>query len=138
MAVKKLTKKKAPAKKKVIVKKIKKTNRCTGCSSRRPKAKPKKSKLIVKAIKPSKPDGKLIGKISHYFDNIKVGVVALSKPLSVGDKIRIVGGNDTDFNQDVKSLQEEHKKLQTAKTGHSVGLKVKQKVREGYKVYKLK
>ena len=81
-------------------------------------------------------EGKLIGKITHYFGNIGVGVIELSDTLKTGDTIRIVGG-ETDFTQTVESMEIEHKKVETAKKGDSVGLKVKQKVREGYKVYKL-
>ncbi len=81
-------------------------------------------------------EGKLIGKISHYFNNIKVAVVELSAPLKKGDTIRIAGG-ETDFNQTIASMEVEHQKLEKAKKGESVGLKVKEKVREGYKVYKL-
>ncbi|MCK4474049.1 hypothetical protein KAU40_02175 [Candidatus Parcubacteria bacterium] len=81
-------------------------------------------------------EGKLIGKISHYFNNIKVAVVELSAPLKKGDTIRIAGG-ETDFSQTVASMEDEHQKKEKAKKGDSVGLKVKEKVREGYKVYKL-
>ncbi|MBI2450230.1 MAG: hypothetical protein HYV47_01690 [Candidatus Nealsonbacteria bacterium] len=81
-------------------------------------------------------EGKLIGKISHYFSNISVGVIDLSDKLEEGDEIRIVGG-ETDFSQKVESMQIERDKVKKAKKGDSVGLKVDQKVREGYKVYKL-
>ena len=81
-------------------------------------------------------EGKLIGKISHYFGNIGVGVIELSDTLKVGETIRIVGG-ETDFEQTVDSMEVEHQKVETAKKGESVGLKVSQKVREGYKVYKI-
>lgn len=80
--------------------------------------------------------GKLIGKITHYFGNIGVGVIELSDTLKVGDTIRIVGG-ETDFTQTVESMEIEHEKVKAAKKGDSIGLKVEQKVREGYKVYKL-
>jgi translation elongation factor EF-Tu-like GTPase len=81
-------------------------------------------------------EGKLIGKITHYFGNIGVAVIELSDTLKAGDNIRIVGG-ETDFTQAVESMEVEHQKVEEAKTGDSVGLKVDQKVREGYKVYKL-
>ena len=81
--------------------------------------------------------GKLIGEISHYFGNIGVGVIKLSAPLAVGDTIRIIGGEGTDFEQTIDSMEVEHQKIQKAKKGESVGLKVGQKVREGYKVYKM-
>lgn len=81
-------------------------------------------------------EGKLIGKISHYFSNIEVAVIDLSNSLEVGNEIRIVGG-EIDFNQKIESMEVDHKKVSKAKKGDSVGLKVEQKVREGYKVYKL-
>ena len=82
-------------------------------------------------------EGKPIGKITHYFSNIGVAVIDLSSALKEGDTIRIVGGEDTDFNQAVGSMQIEHEKIDVAKKGDSVGLKVKEKVREGYSVYKV-
>ena len=81
-------------------------------------------------------EGKLVGKITHYFGNIEVAVIELSDTLKVGDSIRVVGG-ETDFTQAVESMEVEHQKVETAKKGESIGLKVSEKVREGYKVYKL-
>ena len=85
---------------------------------------------------PLPEEGKLIGKISHYFGKIGVAVIELSDTLKVGDNIRIAGG-EVDFTQVIDSLEIEHEKVETAKKGDSVGLKINQKVREGYKVYKL-
>lgn len=82
-------------------------------------------------------EGKLVGKVTHYFSNISVAVIDLSAPLGQGDEIRIVGGGNTDFNQKVDSMQVDHKAVKKAKKGESMGLKVSQKVREGYKVYKV-
>jgi putative protease len=81
-------------------------------------------------------EGKLIGKITHYFGNIGVAVIKLSDKLKVGDTIRIIGG-ETDFTQTVDSMEMEHQKIEEAKKGESIGLKVDQRVREDYKVYKL-
>lgn len=85
---------------------------------------------------PEEIEGKLIGKVTHYFGNIGVAVIELSDTLKTGDTIRIVGG-ETDFSQSVESMEVEHKKVETAKKGEGVGLKIEQKVREGYKVYKV-
>jgi translation elongation factor EF-Tu-like GTPase len=81
-------------------------------------------------------EGKLIGKVTHYFSNIGVAVIELTDTLKVGDTIRIVGG-ETDFNQTVDSMEIEHQKVEQAKSGDSVGMKIDQKVRDGYKVYKI-
>lgn len=83
-----------------------------------------------------KIEGKEVGKITHYFTKISVGVIELSKALKAGDKIRIKGAT-TDFEQDVDSMQIEHKNVGKAKKGESIGLKVAEPVREGDKVYKI-
>jgi putative protease len=98
-----------------------------------------KSKVKIKAKKTLKvkKEGKLIGKITHYFSNIEVAVINLSAPLKVGDTIRVIGGQETDFNQEVESMQIDHKAVKSAKKGDSVGMEVDEKVHEGYKVYKI-
>jgi len=78
----------------------------------------------------------LIGKITHYFGKIEVGIVELSKELNVGDTIH-VKGSSTDFEQKVDSIQIEHEQVDKAKKGDVVGLKAKEKVREGDEVYKI-
>ncbi len=81
-------------------------------------------------------EGKLIGQVTHFFGNINVAVIKLSDKLKEGDTIRIVGG-ETDFSQEVDSMEVEHEKIKEGKKGDSVGLKVGQKVHEGYRVYKV-
>ena len=79
---------------------------------------------------------KLIGKVSHYFTNIGVGVIELASNVAVGDKISIEGAT-TNIQQPIKSMQINHKDVKTAKKGDSVGLKVKDRVRPGDNVYKV-
>lgn len=88
-------------------------------------------------VKSNSEEGKLIGEVTHYFGKIGVAVIKLKGPLKVGDTIRIVGGEDTDFKQEVGSMEMEHKKIKTAKAKQSIGLEIKDKVREGYEVYKI-
>lgn len=80
--------------------------------------------------------GKEIGKVGHFFTNISVAVIDLSRKLVVGDKIRIKGAT-TDFEQKIDSMQIEHEKVKEAKKGQSIGLKVKKPVREHDVVYKV-
>jgi len=79
---------------------------------------------------------KLVGKVTHYYGKIGVAVVELEDELSVGDEISIEG-KTTNFRQKVESMQIEHKNIEKAKAGDSIGLKVIEKVREGDKVYKI-
>ncbi|MEM2148018.1 MAG: translation elongation factor-like protein [Candidatus Bathyarchaeia archaeon] len=76
-----------------------------------------------------------IGRITHFFPKISVAVVELNAPLNVGDRITIKGPT-TDFEQIVESMQIEHKNVQRAEAGQSIGLKVAQRVREKDTVYK--
>ena len=69
-----------------------------------------------------------------------MAVVELKDTIRIGDRILIRGGtypSTTDFEQTVESMQVEHKNIESAKAGQSIGLKVAQKVREGDKVYKI-
>jgi putative protease len=84
-------------------------------------------------VKKEKP----IGEITHFFSNIGVAVINLFSPLKQGVTIRIVGGQETDFEQKIDSMQINHKEVKSAKKGDSVGMKVDEKVREGYKVFKV-
>lgn len=79
--------------------------------------------------------GKQIGKITHYFSKISVGVIELTDTLKVGENIR-VKGHETDFTQKVDSMQIEHVSVKEAKKGQSIGLKVADKTKEGDLVYK--
>ncbi|MBS3815605.1 MAG: translation elongation factor-like protein [Hadesarchaea archaeon] len=77
-----------------------------------------------------------IGKITHYFTDISVGVIELSDNLQVGDRISIEGAT-TDIQQEVESMQIEHEDVEEAGPGDAVGLKVKGRVREEDAVYKI-
>lgn len=78
-----------------------------------------------------------VGRITHFFSKIDVAVIELKAALSVGDTIAIKGPT-TDFEQNVDSMQIEHKNVQRAEAGQSVGMKVMQRVRETDVVYKKK
>lgn len=94
-------------------------------------------KIIKKVAKKIVKKEKKLGKITHYFDKVKVIVVKLSDDLSVGDMIRIVGGENTDFKQKIASMEIDGEKIKKAKKGKVVGIKVKERAREGYKIFKI-
>ena len=54
-----------------------------------------------------------------------------------GEKIRFSRGGEDIFEQNVESMQVEHKKVDSADKGDVVGLKVNEAVREGADVYKI-
>jgi len=78
-----------------------------------------------------------VGKVTHFYDKIGVAVAELDGSLAVGDKIKFVRGGEDLFEQAVESMQVEHEKIDSAKKGDVVGLKVEQEVREGAEIYKL-
>ncbi|MBI4225953.1 hypothetical protein HY612_02465 [Candidatus Roizmanbacteria bacterium] len=77
-----------------------------------------------------------VGKITHYYNHLSVGIVKLTGQLIKGDSIKIVG-HGREFKQTVNSMQLEHQPIQKAKKGQEIGLKVNQKVKEGDVVYKV-
>ncbi|MCX7994171.1 MAG: translation elongation factor-like protein [candidate division WOR-3 bacterium] len=80
---------------------------------------------------------KLIGKVTHYFNKIGVAVIEITDDeLNVGDTIHIKG-RTTDFQQVVHSMQIEHKPIEKAKKGESIGMKVDSVVHEKDLVYKV-
>jgi U32 family peptidase len=77
-----------------------------------------------------------IGKITHYFDKIGVAVLEVTEgKVEVGDMIRI-GEFGTGVEQEVESMQVDHKPVKMAKKGDEVGLKVISAVKSGEDVYK--
>jgi hypothetical protein len=103
------------------------------------KTKTKKSVKKIVAKKKDKPvrktQGKLVGKVSHYFDHIKVAAIKLKDNLKKGDKIRIEGGT-TVLILTISSMQKDHKPVTKAGKKDEIGIKVAKKVREGYRVFK--
>ncbi len=93
----------------------------------------KKVKPKVKAIKREKP----IGEVTHFYGNIEVAIVKFKKPMKIGVKVNFRGAT-TDFEQDIKEMQYNHKAVPVAKKGQAVGIKVDEKVRQGDKVYAVK
>ncbi len=76
-----------------------------------------------------------VGRILHFFSKIGVAIVELTTPLAVGEHI-LVKGPTTDFEQTVESMQIEHRSVQMAEAGQSIGLKLAQIARERDMVYK--
>lgn len=74
-----------------------------------------------------------IGKVSHYYSKIGVAIVDLTGDLRVGQQVHIKG-HTTDLTEVVDSIQIEHESVAEAKAGACVGLRVKEKVREGDEV----
>jgi len=79
---------------------------------------------------------KQIGEVSDYFEKVGVIAIKLTASLKVGDTIHVRGGESTDFEQKIESMQIDRKPVTSAKKGDEVGIKVSGKARKGYKVFK--
>jgi len=80
---------------------------------------------------------KKIGDVIHYFNKINVAILKLSNPLNANDRI-LIKGHTTDFEQDIREMQYDHKSIESAKKGQEVGIKVDAQVREGDEVFEAK
>lgn len=78
-----------------------------------------------------------IGTVTHYYDKIGVTIIEVEDKLSIGDKVKFVKQGEDLFEQTVESMEYEHKKIESAKKGESIGLKVDQEVTEGTEVYRI-
>ena len=77
---------------------------------------------------------KPIGEVTHYFGDLGVAVVKFNQSFKAGEKVRFKGAT-TDFEQAIQSMQCDHKPVDGAKKGEEIGIKVKDKVRQGDQVY---
>ena len=74
---------------------------------------------------------KKIGMVTHYFGKINVAIIKIEEDgLKIGDTIHIKG-HTSDFTQKIESMELEHKPIQEAKVGDSIGLKISEHAREG-------
>ena len=85
---------------------------------------------------PMSDEKKLIGKIIHFFTNINVAVIELSDALKVGDKLSFEGAT-TNFEQKLDSMQIHNKPVNEARKGDAIGIKVRERVREGDQVFRI-
>ena len=77
---------------------------------------------------------KQIGVVSNYFKHVKAAAIKLSAPLSVGDKIKITGG-EKEIEMTVDSMEVNRERIEKAKKGDEIGMLVPEDVHKGYKVY---
>lgn len=77
---------------------------------------------------------KPIGEVTHYYGGIGVAIIKFKREAKTGEIVHFKG-TSTDFTQEIKSMQYDHKDIKSAKKGQEVGIKVDEKVREGDEVF---
>ena len=79
---------------------------------------------------------KPIGKITHYYGHLGVAIIKFNRNVKKGEEVHFRGAH-TDFTQEIESIQYDHEDIEVAKKGQDVGIKVKEKVREGDEIYRV-
>jgi len=75
-----------------------------------------------------------VGKVIHWYDKIGVAVVKLGKGLKVGDSIKVKHG-DSEFGDEVSSIQLNHEPIKSGKKGDEVAIKLSQKASVGSEIH---
>jgi putative protease len=65
-----------------------------------------------------------------------VAVLKLTRDLKLGEELHFLGKN-SDFEQEITSMQIEHQPVTEVKAGQEVAVQVKQKVRPGDSVFRI-
>jgi hypothetical protein len=99
------------------------------------KKKAAKKKKSAPKKKPAPRGEKPIGKVTHFYNDIRVAIVKFNKKVPVGTALQFKGAT-TDFLDTPKSMQYDHKPIAAAPKGKQIGIKVKKRVREGDLVFK--
>jgi putative protease len=79
----------------------------------------------------------LVGVVVKFFAQPSVAALKVTRgTIKKGDTLRYIG-HTTDFTDQVASMQVNNQPVEEAKAGDFIGVKVKQRVRENDRVYKL-
>jgi len=74
------------------------------------------------------------GRVTHFFDRLSVAVIELYGDLALGDWVQFFGPQ-TNFVQQVTSLQIDRQPIESAGAGEEVALQTEQPVRKGDHIY---
>ncbi len=78
-----------------------------------------------------------IGEVVKFFSKPSVAAIKITGgELGVGETVKFVG-HTTDFSETVESMEVNNQKIDKAVAGDLIGLKVKDRVREGDEVFKV-
>jgi len=79
---------------------------------------------------------KKVGNVIHYYNKIGVAIVELDSVLKTGDMVKFVRGGEDVFEQEVETMQVDHKNVSSAKKGDTIGMKTTKEIKEGAEVFK--
>lgn len=90
-------------------------------------------KRILKEVSIMADKGKKVGVVTHFYNKIGVGIVKFNQAVKIGASLHFKG-HATDFKQTISDMEFDHKKIQAAKKGQEVGIKLDQRVRNNDEV----
>ncbi len=96
----------------------------------------RKAKKGISLAKAAVSGGKPIGIVTHFYDGLGVAIVKFSKAMAIGTPLKFKGAT-TEFEDKIISMQFDRKPITLARKNLEVGIKVKDKVREGDKVFEV-
>jgi len=77
-----------------------------------------------------------LGKVLHYYGNLKVGTIKVeSGSLKIGDKICVIGNTTGIEYFNVEAIQKENKEVSIGKKGEEIAIKFNQIVRKNDEIY---
>jgi putative protease len=79
----------------------------------------------------------LVGKVTNFYVKMSVAAIKMTAGvIKIGDALHFKG-HTTDFKDTVASMELKNQSVDKARPGDEVGIKVKERVRENDKVYKV-
>jgi hypothetical protein len=142
--LKKITKKKSAGKKTTVKKKIlrkktaKKAVKNTVAKAKQTAIEPGPPPPGIPPVEEPARHEEAVGTVTHYYSHLSVAIVQVNNgTLRTGDSIHIQG-HSTDFTQPVESMELEHQHIDQAAAGQTVGVRVRDHVREHDIVYLIK
>lgn len=79
-----------------------------------------------------------VGKVTHYFPNVRVAAIKLVDELKIGDEIVIIGKTTGLVREKIASIEINRKPVKKAKKNQEIGIKVPSLVRKNDEVYLIK
>ena len=78
-----------------------------------------------------------VGRVTNFYVKISVAAIEVTAGvIKIGDTLHFKG-QTTDFQDTVASMESENQSVDEAKPGDDIGIKVKERVREHDRVYKV-
>jgi len=78
-----------------------------------------------------------VGKVTNFYVKISVAAIKVTAGvIRIGDALHFKG-HTTDFKDTVASMEMENQPVDEARPGGEIGIKVKERVRENDRVYKI-